>query len=229
MGKVREKLNIFIRRRKIAWKTDLLMLGVFVVILLVFILWNPEIPDQGEIDGWTARFGAFAPLAIIGIIVVETVVAPIPGTIVPIVIGALYGVWPGILLAWTGNIIGSIIAFYIARKLGRPVVKKIIKEEKLKFYDEFLHRRTKLIWMAYLIPILPLDIISFVIGMSQIPFRKFLAIVSVGFILNLLMLTFFGNRLVTATGWERAVWAVVTMVFLMAALAVERYTEKNKQ
>ncbi|MDP2683685.1 MAG: VTT domain-containing protein [bacterium] len=221
-------LQSFISNRKISWKTDVLWLIVILLIILVFIYFDSVFPSAEKIEAWTARFGAAGPLVIIGIIILETVIAPIPGTIVPIVIGALYGIWPGLLYAWVGNIIGSIIAFWIARKLGRPVVKKIVSEEKIDKYDNYLQNRKVMIWVAYFIPLLPLDTISFVIGLSKIKFKFYLTVISIGMAGNLLLLTLFGERLISATGWEKALWIFVTIVFLAAAIVIERISNKKK-
>lgn len=228
MSKVGDKISEFVHKRKISWKIDILWLIVIILIILVFIFFDSVIPAPEVVESWTDQFGVFGPLVIIGIIIIETVIAPIPGTLVPIVIGALYGIWPGILYAWIGNMIGSIIAFWIARRFGRPVVKKIVSEEKIQRYDNYLHSRRIMIWVVYFIPLLPLDVLSFVIGLSQIRFRFFLGVIAAGFTGNLLILTLFGERLISATGWEKALWIFITIVFLVAAIIIERTTAKKK-
>ena len=192
------------------------------VIILVFLVWQPELPTETEINELTERFGSLGPLAIIAIIIIETVIAPIPGTIFPIVIGVLYGVWPGILYAWIGNVVGSVIAFFISRKLGRPFAEKIVSKDKIEKYDKFLHRNKTLIWLIYAIPIFPIDIISFVIGLSNIKFKRFLLIVSVGFIINLLILVSFGDQLLTASGGAKVGYALGIMAVILIAVTIEK-------
>ncbi|MFA5134269.1 MAG: VTT domain-containing protein [Patescibacteria group bacterium] len=229
MNEVSQKISSFLHQRKISWKTDALWLAVIVLIILVFTYFDTIIPEPEVIESWTNQFGAWGPLVIIGIIIAETVFAPVPGTFIPIAIGALYGVWPGVLIGWVGNVIGSVIAFWIARKLGRPVVRRIISEEKLQKYDHYLHRRKMMIWVAYFIPLLPLDVISFVVGLSQIRFSFFFKIIAIGFAGNQLLLTLFGERLVGAAGWEKALWIALTVVFLAAAMLFERSSERQKK
>lgn len=229
MGRLKDKINKIIHNRKINWKVNLIWLIVIILIILVFVYFDSIFPSTEKVEEWTAQFGVYGPLVIIGIIILETVIAPIPGTIVPIVIGALYGVWPGILYAWVGNIIGSIIAFWIARKLGRPVVKKIISEEKIDKYDSYLQNRKIMIWVAYFIPLLPLDTISFVIGLSKISFKFYLAVISIGMAGNLLLLTLFGERLISATGWEKAMWVAITILFLVTAIVIEKVLNKKNK
>lgn len=217
------------RRHKDVWKTDLMVMAGILVVLSIFAIWQPELPTEDVIDRWTERFGVFGPLSVIIIIIVETVIAPIPGTIIPIAIGALYGVWPGMLYAWVGNVTGSIIAFWISRKFGRPIVERFLHKDKIKRYDSFLHRSKMLIWLVYAIPIFPIDMISFIIGLSSIKFKRFLVIVSVGFTINLFILTFFGERLLSSSGLERILYGVGVIVLILIATTVEKLQfEKGK-
>lgn len=217
-----QALRHFFHNRKSHWKTDLAIIVFIVAIVLIYAVWRPELPTKETVESWAMSMGAFGPLAIIGVIILETVIAPIPGTIFPIVIGALYGVWPGILYAWVGNIIGSTIAFWIARKFGRPIVARIVKSRKLEQFDKFLHRNRLMIWLVYVIPVFPIDMISFVVGMSKITFKRFFSIISVGFTFNLLILTFFGERILSASGLESALYIVGTVVLIVVAIVIEK-------
>lgn len=228
MSNYADTLKKLFQRNKNVWRTDMIIIGVFLVIVVFFVIWNPELPTRSEVDSWTEQFGGGGPLTIIGIIILETVIAPIPGTIIPIVIGALYGVWPGVLYAWIGNVIGSTIAFYISRKLGRPIALKIVKEKTLQKYDQFLHRNGLLIWLVYAIPIFPIDIISFVVGLSKITYRKFFVIMSVGFTINLLMLTFFGDRLLESSGSARMWYIGAAAIIVVLAVTVEKLVAQKK-
>lgn len=221
-------LQHFFRKRKIHWKTDLAIIVLAVAIILIYAVWRPELPTKEMVESWAVSMGTFGPLAVIGVIILETVIAPIPGTIVPIVIGALYGVWPGILYAWIGNIVGSTIAFWIARKLGRPIVTRVVKSHRLEQFDKFLHQNRLMIWIVYVIPVFPIDMTSFVIGMSKITYRRFLSIISIGFTFNLLILTFFGERILSASGFESALYIVGTVILIVIAIIIEKKILKEK-
>ncbi len=222
MFDIKSSLNKILHRDRNVWKWDLAIIGVFLLLVVVFVIWQPQLPASDEVRQWTEQFGKVGPLAIIGVIIVETVVAPIPGTIVPIVAGALYGLWLGFVYAWVGNMIGALIAFFISRRLGRLVVKKIIKDKTIDRYDRFLKRNKLFLWMVYLIPIFPLDIISFVIGLSALKFRHFLMIVGLGLLVNILILAYFGERLLEATALEKLVYIVCIVVIMYGTIIVER-------
>lgn len=206
-------------------KFNLFIIFVFLVGILIFAVWQLELPTRVELDRFILKYGNFGPLAIIGILILQTILAPIPGTIVPIAVGALYGVWLGTFYTWIGSVLGTSIAFGIARILGRPIIQKIISSKKIEYYDNFLKRNNFLIWVVYIIPVVfPLDIISFVIGLSAIKFRQFIIVVTLGFIPHLLILTYFGERLLSASKLERLIYllgVILILVFILKKINLE--------
>ena len=69
--------------------------------------------------------------------IVQAVIAPLPGNILTMVGGVLFGLWPSFLLAYAGNVIGSIIGFSLVRKLGRPALLRRMGKKKLDKYTKF--------------------------------------------------------------------------------------------
>lgn len=210
------------------WLIDLLIIAIFLILILFFAIWNPAMPSRMDVDQWAGQLGFSGPLALILTIILETIIAPIPGILISITAGALYGVWPGILYLWIGNIIGSTVSFWIARKLGRLIVKKIIKEKRIKIYDAFLNRNKFLIWVVYVVPIFPVDMIGYVIGLSDMPYKKYLKVIMIGFAINLFILTSFGSRLLTASGGMKLIYALGIMLLLIIAVTTEKIiNQKN--
>ncbi|MDP2789762.1 MAG: TVP38/TMEM64 family protein [bacterium] len=207
-------------------------LGIAAVVLVVAVLlivWEPTLPTQATVERWVQQFGAAGPLAIIGFIALEVVIAPIPGGFIPITVGALFGVWPGVLYTWLGNVIGSLLAFALARYVGRPLVTRFVKPTTLERLDTFLHRSPKLIWLVYMVPVFPIDIITFAVGLSAIPFRRFVLVMTVGFVVSQIILTTVGGQLLTASGWQRMIVAGLAILVVLGTLIVEHhFTKKGK-
>lgn len=208
-------------------------IGIAAVILglaALFVVWEPTLPTQAAVEQWVQKFGAAGPLAVIGFIALEVVIAPIPGGFLPITVGALFGVWPGVLYSWLGNILGSLLAFALARGVGRPLVLRFIKRTTLDRLDAFLQRSPKLLWLVYVVPVFPIDIITFAVGLSAIPFRRFALVMTIGFAINQVILTTVGQQLVTASGWTRMLVAGLAVLLVLGTLIVEHhFTKKQKQ
>jgi len=175
-----------------------LILVVLLVLGFVFYQVDNNFNSPQEVRDYVEGFGALGPLVVIGLITLEVVLAPIPGYFIAIGSGAAFGPYLGTLYSYIGNLIGTMIAFLLSRHYGRPLAKKLIKEKKLKYYDKFFKDKGIYgLWLAYIFPIFPVDIISFVTGLSNIKFSQFFRIIAIGFIPNMLLLNYFGDRLIT--------------------------------
>ncbi|MFZ6036457.1 MAG: TVP38/TMEM64 family protein [Patescibacteria group bacterium] len=220
---VRGTVRWILRREAGDWKQDFLIIGGIVLIVGAFIWWNPPLPDVATIQEWTERLGATGPLAMMLTIVAESILAPIPGTFISIAAGVLYGVWPGVLYVWVANVIGSSLTFMIGRKLGRPVVEKIVRGKHIDSYDAFFRRNRLLIALTYIIPILfPTDMIGYVVGLSRMPYRRFALYMPIGFAINLTILTSFGKKLVEASEAVQTWYFAGMLALVFVAVLVQR-------
>jgi len=117
--------------------------------------------------------GVFGILICLGIQFIQVVVAFIPGEVVQVAIGYVYGtVWGG-LLTLLGALIGSIFIFYLVRKLGAPFVQGMLgKKEsgKTGFVQKLLEDSKRLnatIFILYLIPGLPKDVFNYLVPLTE--------------------------------------------------------------
>lgn len=171
----------------------------------------------------TINYPILGPLLIIGLIIAEVVIAPLPGGFLPIVTGFLFGFWLGTFYSWTGNVGGAAIAWGLAHFLGRPFIKHFVKEEKIRYYDTFIIRRQVLIWFLYIIPLFPIDVISFSMGLSRISFKKFIFIAAIALLPNMFLLNLLGDYIYNSE-IVYFLWliGVIILLFLMYAFLKER-------
>ncbi len=148
-----------------------------------------------------------APFVIILIIIIEVVIAPLPGGFIPIVTGALFGIVPGTIYSWLGNVIGASLAWLLANKLGHHFVEKLFLKRQIAYYNAFIERHQLLIWIMYIFPIFPIDVISFCMGLSAIRFKKFVLLVTLALLPHMLILNLFGELLFNKDV-VRTLWAI---------------------
>jgi uncharacterized membrane protein YdjX (TVP38/TMEM64 family) len=122
-----------------------------------------------ELEHAVREAGVFGVLICLGIQFIQVVVAFIPGEVVQVVIGYVYGtVWGG-LLTLVGALISSIFVFYLVRKLGAPFVQAMVGNKDSKRM-RFLHNSknlNSLVFILYLIPGLPKDLFTYVVPLTE--------------------------------------------------------------
>ncbi|MDA3815724.1 MAG: VTT domain-containing protein [Patescibacteria group bacterium] len=189
----KQKENILYR-----YKNDIIVGFVFIFLIAVFFFGKDyfNIFENREVfEEFISGFGVFGPLILTLIVVLEVVVAPIPGFVISLTAGFLFGSIAGSICVYLGNIIGTMLVFWFARKFGKPVVERFIKKEKLVKYEKIVSKRENFLLFFYFLPILPIDIVTAVFGLSRIKIKKFLIIVLIGYIPYSIIVTNFGDYL----------------------------------
>ncbi len=168
------------------WTTGLavrvVLLAVFVV-LLVFasVKLMPAVArtlkSPQALEEFVDRYGAESALVYVLVQATQVVVFVIPGEIVQIAGGYIFGTWLGALLSVAGIFLGTAIAFFAARILGYAVVKALVSPKKMERF-EFLIADPKAeigMFTLFLVPGIPKDSLVYISGLTPIkPLRFFL-------------------------------------------------------
>ena len=96
-----------------------------VAILGVFFLDLDEAVSVQQIEDEILSWGPFGVVASIALMVAHSFV-PFPAEFVAVANGMLFGVVWGVVITWTGAMLGAFAAFGLARLLGRPFVAKMV-------------------------------------------------------------------------------------------------------
>jgi len=144
-------------------------------------LWN-LFSSPEKLKLWIEGKGAAAPFIFMAIQFFQVVIFIIPGEVPQIAGGYLFGIWLGLLYSLVGITLGSSFNFFIARMLGKPFILKFVKEEKLKKFDTVLNspKAKAAMFLFFVIPGIPKDILCYVAGLSPFSFPSFFAISTIG-------------------------------------------------
>lgn len=154
---------------------------------------------------------------LIAVVIVEVVIAPIPGGAVAYMGAARFGFWQAWPLLYLGNAIGTTLVFFLARQFGAPLFRGSVTEEHRRRYDALLQHHGVLLWLAYFVPVVPVDVLSVLAGVSSISARKFLTIALTGFLFYTGVVAFVGDFAAQLVGTTEAVSGLGAM--LLGALA----------
>ena len=178
------------------------IITIFLIALLVlvsgyFINWDigGVFSSRESLQLFIESFGAIAPLVLIFLIALEVIVAPMPGFIPAVTAGFVFGPFWGAFFVYLGNVIGSLLLFFLVRRYGYRLGKFLFKETKMVRYRKAIRRHENWLLAFYFVPIFPLDVITAAFGLSGIKPKKFTITILLGFLVYAVVLAFFGDVL----------------------------------
>ena len=178
---------------------------------------------------WIDRLGAVGAIAFILLYIIAAV-AFLPGSIVTLGAGFVFGVVLGSVYVFIGATLGATAAFLVGRYLARGwVAKKIARNAKFLAIDRAVGREgLKIVVLTRLSPIFPFNLLNYAYGITGVSLKDYV-IGSVGMIPGTIMYVYFGSlagSLATLGTEEPAnptVQWTIRIVGLIATVAVTLY------
>ncbi|HHY83415.1 MAG TPA: TVP38/TMEM64 family protein [Clostridiales bacterium] len=158
--------------------------------------------------------GAAGVLIFISFQVLQIVVAAIPGEVVQIAGGYMYGPLLGTLYLVIGVIIGSAVVFCISRLLGYEFVRKVVPQELMDklYYKDNGKKFLILALILFLIPGVPKDVLTYIAGLTPVKAHRFLLVAVLGRLPALIASTYIGDAL------ESRNYVTAVVLFALAAV-----------
>jgi uncharacterized membrane protein YdjX (TVP38/TMEM64 family) len=127
--------------------------------------------------------------------IIQVVIAPIPGEPIEFLGGYAFGVWGGMLYSMIGLIVGSWIAFSVARILKKWALEKFVSPATMKKFDYLIgHEGVVLSFLLFLIPGFPKDTLCYILGLTPMHMGIFLIVSTMGRMPGLWMITLEGAK-----------------------------------
>lgn len=158
----------------------ILLACVGLVTIIVFIRYLPELLRVTmSLDGfrdYILSTGKLGPVMLVLFQILQTVIAPIPGEVVQIAGGYIYGTALGTVFVTGGMLLGAMIAFYFTRFLGGTLIEGLLKRDKFKWMRGMMdnNKFSVFLFIIFIIPGLPKDMFIYAAGLTTIkPLRFF--------------------------------------------------------
>lgn len=176
-------------------------LAFFIIYQYNSQLWNQAIKlyqlfhDRYQLKAFIRSFGGYSPLAYVLLQILQVVVAPIPGGAIEWLGGFLFGVKAGFIYSMIGLILGSWLAFSLARIFEKVAVEKFVPQETRKKFDYLVEHQGAIIsFILFLIPGFPKDALCYILGLTPMHVGIFLIISTIGRIPGTLMACLQGGK-----------------------------------
>jgi len=201
--------------------------AVKILIALAFILtaiWLAIFPSGNEFLDWfgavkipdlLSKSGVLGPLAIVTLMAAAIVASPLPSAPIALAAGAAYGHYLGMIYVAVGSEIGAVVAFLLARYLGREVVSKWLGE-----WYEFgplasQRSLTLLVFASRLLPFISFDAMSYAAGLTNLHLWRFLLATFAGILPMSFVLAHFGAA-AASSSFGFAEWIALALGVLTA-------------
>ncbi|MDA8017453.1 MAG: TVP38/TMEM64 family protein [Thermoanaerobaculia bacterium] len=157
------------------WK---LIAGASVVLILAVSVWlyGAQIRDGvGAFLSWVDGLGAWAPLVFVAGYALATV-ALVPGSLLTLAGGVLFGLVKGTAYVFVAASIGSGMAFLIARYLAREGLEsKLESRKKFQVIDRTIgNDGLKVVFLLRLVPFFPFVWLNYGLGLTRVRLRDYL-------------------------------------------------------
>ena len=150
---------------------------IFILLLLIGIIFaiiNRENFNSENITNFLEQYGIFAPLIFIFIYALATVLF-LPGLILTILAGVLFGPILGTISAITGATIGASLAFLNARYIANEKIENLIEGSKLEFIKKSVEEEGwKFVAFTRLVPLFPFNLLNYSFGLTNIKLREYI-------------------------------------------------------
>lgn len=209
---------------------SLLPLAVFIpLVIYVSFRYAPIITNLAknpeEFRNYLISFGNKSVFVFILFQLLQVVIAVIPGGVVQLAGGYVYGILIGFLYSMIGIFIGSVVAFYAARLLGFSIVKKLASEKQLDKF-QFLINSPKYelaIFILFIFPGFPKDALTYMAGLTPIKPRNFFILTTIARIPGIFLSACVGSTL-----QEKQYTSVIILSAIICCIAAAGVIYKDK-
>lgn len=212
----------------------ILILSIAVIVGLTVALWTPLvnfIEDPDSLALWIESAGIWGPIVFMLLNTAQVLLAVIPGGPFEVAAGALFGPFIGTLMCDIAMSLGGVITFLFVRKFGMKFIELFTTREKIESV-KFLHandKSTTLLFIFFLLPGTPKDLMCYVVGLSDIKLSTWVLINLVGRFPAILLSALGGSAL----GEQRygifiGVFAIIIVLYFIGNFLYKKFNQKSE-
>jgi uncharacterized membrane protein YdjX (TVP38/TMEM64 family) len=177
-----------VTRKRIVWLVA--GAGIVVVLLLLGRRAAGYIP---AFAGWVESLGALGPIAFIAGYILATV-AMVPGLLLTLAGGALFGLVRGTLYVFVAASIGATAAFLISRHVLRDaMLRRLGNDQRFTAVDAAIAREgRKIAFLIRLSPLFPFNVTNYALGLTAVRLRDYV-LACVGMLPGTILYVYYGR------------------------------------
>lgn len=216
--------------KKLFTVLKLLALLLIIVAVPVYILvfhqdWLAVMSDLDQMRALIAQYkGIEAAFIYVAAQIIQIIISVIPGQALQIAAGFMFGFPIALGLSVIGAIVGTVITYYLGKVLGRDAMHLIFGEEQISRYVAQMNSRkaAAIVFLIYLIPGIPKDVVSYAAGVSSMKLRPFLLLSLVGRLPGMIASLLIGKQIFDGDYHVAIIIAVIATVLFILGLVFRK-------
>ena len=205
-----------------------IILFLFLLIGIIFAIINRENFNNENLKNLLENYGFYAPFIFIFIYAIATVLF-LPGLILTILAGALFGPFFGTVYAISGATLGATLAFLNARYISYGKIEKMIEGSKLEFIKKSVEEEGwKFVAFTRLVPLFPFNLLNYSFGLTKIKLSEYIwssFLFMIPGTLGYVYLGFAGTEIIT--GGENIIQTILILIaILVTVMYLPHYIKK---
>ena len=208
----------------------ILVISAAIVILLCIFTPLKAVFNPFQFKSFIEQYEGYVEILFIGIYTVLTVIG-VPGTVLTIVGGCLFGIWYGTLISTISATLGALCAFWAARYLFRDSAQHRFKKSKrlTRYQTAVLEQPFGFVLTTRLIPISPYNLVNYLFGLTSIEWSDYTLATAIGVIPGCLAYSWIGKsgEMVMTGGNRLSFFLALTFLALLSIIPLI-YRHKRK-
>ncbi|WKZ49173.1 MAG: VTT domain-containing protein [Anaerolineales bacterium] len=207
--------------------------SILIAICVLLILWWTRVPvmdflrwvvDRDAVAEYMLRYEEWAMAVYLFLLILQVIVALIPGQALVFAAGYVFGFIPTLLVTIPAAVLSSQLAFFLARRFGKPIAYRLASQRVIDRWEEMSRNQGILFYfLAFNLPIFPSDAMCYVAGLGTISGLHFLVANFLGRLVSTIFTVAISAYGFNLPAW---VWAAAIAVILILYFSWVAYARK---
>ncbi len=172
------------RQQSIRWLSIVLLAAVvYFTCLIAKAYFEGKFDSVESLQKYIGQYGVLGPVFLTSFQALQVVIPILPGFLGYAAGSVMFGPVLGFVCNYIGISGGSIIAFFLARKYGMPLLHELFSQDKYKKWSTWISKSksyTAFLFLAMLLPLFPDDFLCYLTGISKMTAKRFAWIICLG-------------------------------------------------
>ncbi len=173
-----------------------LALVVLAVLLAAGLRFLPVNACMTRFLAWTGGLGVWGPV-VVGAFYIPACVLMLPGSVIGLGAGMLFGVVTGTIVVSLGSTMGACAAFLVGRTIARDWVSRKVRDSArfAAVSDAVAREGFKIVFLTRLSPVFPFNLLNYAYGLTTVTFWKYALASWIGMLPGTILYVYIGSTI----------------------------------